>query len=201
MKSKNNRISFLVSAGITESSTTFGDTDLLVLTVFQNTLLGEGPSLLDSELHGALTREIGDHAFKGELGEQLLLDTSNLSNSRIKKVLILGLGKSDTWGQPVICAAYKRMLEVAGKTGAKRLTIPVFPNRLTGKSMSLSAMFAVFACRLLQSTPASEASLDEVEIVCTQQAKRHIESGLKDPCQLCATCADPCLPRVRIRRR
>lgn len=191
-----NDLKFFVTAGITADGIIVNTTDLLVLTMFQDTMLGEGPAVLDKQLGGAITQGLSQSTFKGKLGEDLIIDSGHISASPVKHVMLLGLGRSRDFGQPVICAAYQRILDTAQSLAAKRATLVVFPNRLANQTMNLSAAFAVLACRILRAQNAETlGSLKEVEILASHQARRSILAGLDSPCQLCTHCPNPCLPK------
>ncbi len=192
-----NDLKFIVTAGITANGITVNTTDLLVLTLFQDTKLGERPAALDEQLGGAITKHMSENAFTGKLGEDSVIDLSQNPASPAKRIMLLGLGRLQDFGQPVICAAYQRILDTARNLAAKRVTLVVFPNRLTTESMNLTGLFAVLACRILRAQDAETlGSLKEVEILASHQARRSILAGLDSPCQLCSHCPNPCLPRV-----
>lgn len=192
-----NDLKFFVTAGITANGITVTPTDLLILTLFQDTLLGDGPAALDEQLGGAITKHIRESAFEGKLGEDSVIDLSQDSASPAKRVMLLGLGRSAEFGQPVICAAYQRILDTARNLACGRVTLVVFPNRLTKQSMNLTGLFAVLACRILRAQDAETlGNLKEVEILASHQARRSILAGLDSPCQLCTHCSNPCLPRA-----
>lgn len=162
-------------------------TDLLVITHLEHMRLGHGPQRFDELLGNRISQAVADAHFAGNLGDSLLVETAD---QKIKRVLIVGLGKPDTFGRPNLCGLFRMIFESARATGATKVSIPIFPGRLT--DLNLKGTAAVLRCKLsLLGSQGALGDLDEVEILCAPQATRHLLSGFSVEQQLCRVCKNP----------
>jgi|AGTN01.3.fsa_nt_gi Cytosol aminopeptidase family, N-terminal domain. len=133
--------------------------------------------------------KLKDRGFRGNLGEQLTLTLGE--DSAPKKVLFIGLGKSGSFN----CATIRDIIKVAVNRAvalkADKLSIPIFPNRMTSASLPLRGTAHIIRCVAddVLATKKGDATL-EIEIVCTPQAARHVEAGLdcKRRGKACGSC-------------
>lgn len=162
-------------------------TDLLVLTELEHMRLGPGPARFDALLDSAISKALAEDHFSGRLGNSLLIKTDN---AKIREVVVVGIGKPAAFGRPSLCGLFRLVFEQAVASGAKKVTIPVFPGRLT--DINLKGTAAVLRCKILQL--ASEGllgSIEEVEILTSPQATRHFLLGLQVEEPLCRVCRNP----------
>jgi hypothetical protein len=164
---------------------------LLVLTKQQHTVSAGPFSRMDNALDGALTRAMHEANFDGSLGSHLLVEV-NTGDQPLRHVLLVGMGTSDQGIRPNFCGLYRLAIDTANQLGVDNLGMTIWPGRLTADFMNLKGMLATLQCRAaerLQSTP--HATLRQIKIFCTAQARRHVEAGLQVDHQLCAVCRDP----------
>ncbi len=165
--------------------------DLLVLTKQQQTI-SSGPFIrLDNALGGALTAAMSKSDFDGALGAHLLVAVE-LADQPLRHVLIVGMGSSEQSTRPNVCGLYRLAIDTANQLAAKTLGLPIWPGRLTADFINIKGTLAVLQCRAAErsrSTP--QATLHQIKIFCTAQARRHVEQGLQIDRQLCAVCRDP----------
>ena len=183
-------IAISVSAALNGKFETIGlvDTDLLVLSRLEHTILGGGPSRFDAALGGCISRKLSESRFQGNRGDSLLFSTGH---ERIRNVLIVGIGAACQVGRRTICGLFEHIIEKAEEIGANKVSLPIFPGRLTAPN--LKGTLAVLRCRMAQhySIHAGRPRIKEFEILCTPQAKRHIVNGLAVHHPLCPTCPAP----------
>lgn len=162
-------------------------TDMFVITHMEHTSFGNGILKLNELTDGAVLSQIEDVGFQGLKGEFLLIE---VPDSSIKNVLVVGIGSADDVKRTTICALYRLAFEQAKKIGAKKITIPFFPGLLF--DLNYRGMLAVLHCRIGERVRANAlGDLEEIEILCTSQARKHIVDGLEVSKQLCPTCRDP----------
>ena len=162
-------------------------TDMFLITHMEHTSFGNGILRLNELTDGAVLSNIADVGFQGLKGDFLLIEVPDNS---IKNVLVVGIGSADDVHRTTICALYRLAFEQATKIGAKKITIPFFPGLLF--DMNYRGMLAVLHCRIGERVRANAlGDLDEIEILCTSQARKHIVDGLVVTKQLCPICRDP----------
>jgi hypothetical protein len=169
------------------------ETDLLVLTMLAKMPFPSALNRLDAQLDGLLESDVVTHGFTAGLGEHRLFDLRK-HGLPPKYVLLVGLGAKETFNTKVVCGFFRLVIEVATKIGAKRVTIPFMPQRLTAESMNLRGNAAILRCRVHESWSQGKLTdLEEIQVICAPQAKRHIEAGLGVEHQLCKECRNPCI--------
>ncbi len=163
------------------------DTDLLVLTKLEHTILGGGPASFDVVLGGCISQKLSESHLQAHRGDSLLFTTGH---EQIRNVLIVGLGSANQVGRRTICGLFEHILEKAEEIGASKVSLPIFPGRLI--TSNLKGTLAVLRCRMAQHySRVDRARIKEFEILCTPQAKRHIVNGLAIHEPLCKTCPAP----------
>lgn len=166
---------------------TVPETDLFVMTHMRHTSFGKGTRALNSFTDGAVKDAIDASEFKGKAGEHIVFA---VDNSPIKNILLIGIGSPDDVHRTTVCAMYRLIVDEAARLGARKVTIPFFPGLLI--DFNYRGLLAVLRCRLGERHASGAlGSLEEVEILCTSQARRHIVEGLKVEKQLCPFCRDP----------
>lgn len=166
---------------------TVPETDLFVMTHMRHTSFGKGTRALNDYTGGAIKAAIESTGFKGKAGEHIVFA---VEDSPIKNVLLVGTGAPDGVHRTTVCAMYRMIVDEAAKLGASKVTIPFFPGLLI--DFNYKGLLAVLRCRLGERYASGAlGELQEVEILCTAQARRHIVEGLKIEKQLCPLCRDP----------
>ncbi|HEY9712748.1 MAG TPA: M17 family peptidase N-terminal domain-containing protein [Chroococcales cyanobacterium] len=164
-------------------------TDMLVLTKIQGIALGPGPSAVDQALDGAISARVEQNSFKGELGENLVLSVSDQSHPQ-RHVLLVGLGPSSSFDHCALVEVIDVAVAKAVARKCNRLSIPVVANRMTQLNLNLRGtahIVRTVAERRLAAID-GDGTL-EIELICTSQAKRHLEAGLACRKKLTACCA------------
>lgn len=162
------------------------DTDLLVLTKLDHMYMGRGSARFDELLDGTISEHLRDAHMTGKKGDHQIFATTH---NGIRSVLLIGLGTPGEFSRPTLCGLYRLILDTARERGIRKVTIPIFPDRLT--DINLSGALAVLRCRVAETLHASGlGNLAEIELLCTPQARRYIEDGLNVSGTLCGTCFD-----------
>jgi len=166
------------------------ETPLLMLTKFSGMGMPDDLKPLIDASEGVIERRLKARGFGGNSGEQVCINLG--ADCAQDRVLFVGLGKA----QSFCCATVREMVtnavDRAVALKVNRLTIPIIPNRITQGSMKLKGTASLIkrvASRVLESKR-GDGTL-EIEIACTPQAKRFLESGLQ--CRVDRKdCGDPC---------
>ncbi len=171
-------------------------TSMLMLTKVAGTTPGDGIRAVDQSLDGLISKRVGKVGFKGDLGEHLTFSIG--ANKPQENVLLVGLGRASKFDTKALCQVVGLAVDQALAKKAPRLSIPILPNRLTDLNLQGTAhIIKALVERKLAKVKGSQDAELEIELVCTPQAKRHIEAGLacghtshvkkgaEDPC--CAT--------------
>jgi hypothetical protein len=178
----------------------FFDTDMLVLTQTEGTRAGGYVKLLDEHLGGAIAKAKEQAGFRGVRGSSLLLDLDKegLNPARPRYIFLVGLGKYKDFALPVVCGMTRMVLEKAAELLVERVSIPIGSNRLTQESLNLIGTGSIIHCRLEEryAQHGGIGDLKELKILCTPQARKHLEEGLR-----CSTPRCPICPDLRIDRK
>jgi hypothetical protein len=160
-------------------------TDLLLLPRLAGVTVN-GPitdlEALDDRLKGLITRKARSARFKGELGQSLLLnlDPRVFGDQPQRYVLLAGIGTYDKFNARAACQVFQLLVDKALELGLTQVTIPFPPKRMTGLNYKGTAhiLKEVVEDRLDR---VSAPSLEVVEVLCSPQARKHIEEGLHIP--------------------
>jgi len=181
--------------------------DLVLITVMAGHKLPLIGLWLDECLDNQLSTQLREQAFNGQRGQSCLLAVSQHAVSpgqavtpnvcRLKHVLVVGLGNFREFHSHTLCGLIRMTLEVAAANKAEKLCIPIAPNRMSSNTISLSGTGAVLNCRLWQSSLNGTVP-SEIEILCSPQAKPHIEKGLSVTEPRCNPCRHPQLPIIEL---
>lgn len=179
------------------ASGSMGDvrTDMLVLTQLAGIPI-QAPSTLDESVRRLISRKAAGARFKGELGQYVLidLDPRHYPASTQRYILLVGVGAPNKFDSKTACTVFQVVVEQALKLGIEQVTIPFTSNRLTAANLNMRGT-AHLLKEVVETTIAQltrEPELDEVQIVCTPQARKHIAQGLRIPVRHTRTCCgDP----------
>ncbi|MBS1994641.1 MAG: hypothetical protein JSS83_29215 [Cyanobacteria bacterium SZAS LIN-3] len=180
-----------VIAGINPShqhGVEFDDADLLILTKMLDADLGPGPMAFDAHHGGVVTRALHEANFKGAVGEHLnvLLPDSK------RRVIVIGLGKSDEVTRRRVCDLFSYALNLACQYNSQTMLLPIFPQRSSGPTLNLRGTGAILRCLVDEKVRRGALSqLKEIRLLCAPQAKRHLVDGLAIDRVLCGTCRRP----------
>lgn len=163
-------------------------TDLLVLTQMEGAHLSQGSQKIDQKLGGALSRAIAEQNFSGRAGEKVLIDCQAFKTGQ-RYVLLVGLGDLAHFKGYTVCGLMRTVLETARTLGVAKVTLPIFPNRQTEDELTLAGSAAIMSCRV--ATFGKLPHLQELELFCTPQARRHLQGGLLCKTPHCVDCANP----------
>jgi hypothetical protein len=163
-------------------------TDLLVLTQMSNAHMSQGTQKIDKKLGGTISKAIAAQGFTGQAAETILLDCAKFKNEQ-RYVLLVGLGDPAHFKGYTVCGLMRTVLETARELGVAKITMPIFPNRQTEDELTLAGTAAIMSCRV--STFGKLPKLEEIELFCTPQARRHLQGGLICKVPHCENCANP----------
>lgn len=97
-----------------------------------------------------------------------------------------------SFGQITACSFFRLAIATAASLKARHIILPVLPRRLSEEVFSLRRTGAVLRCRVEERALKNElGDLETIEIVCTPQARRYIEEGLRVAGPRCHSCSDP----------
>lgn len=166
-------------------------TDLLMLTKLAGMPLGPAPSAVDRALDGLILRKMKDADFTGEQGQHLLVDLSRSSRSPQRSILLVGLGSPQKFNGKVVCQVFRLLIDKALEQGVSHVVIPFAPNRMTVGSLNLKGTAHILrevVDERLSGRKGARASLKEIQVLCTPQARKHIQDGLDIPSRHSACC-------------
>ncbi len=175
------------SLGLTEVRT-----DLLMLTKFTGMALNPGFRSVDVALKGLISRKMKQACFKGELGESLhvAVDPQTYPDYPQRHILLVGLGSAQNFGPQAVCQIFQLLVDKAVELGVEHVTVPIVSNRMTGATLNLKG-----TAHLLSEVVEAKAAalvqgmgLQEISVLCTPQARRHIDDGLSIPSRHNRTC-------------
>jgi len=168
-------------------------TDLLMLTKLAGMPLGPTPSAVDRALDGLIGRKMKDAEFTGEQGQHLLVDLNGGSHSARpqRAILLVGLGSAQKFCGKVACQVFRLVIDQAVEQGITQVTIPFAPNRMTVSSLNLKGTAHILrevVDERLSGRKGARASLKEIQVLCTPQARKHIQEGLDIPSRHKSVC-------------
>ena len=163
-------------------------TPLLMLTKFSGMGLGDEMKRVDAAYEGRICSAITRKGFKGNRGEHLSLNLGE--DSDIGRILFVGLGKSGNFGCETVRDLVRLTINRAVALKQTRVTVPILPNRLTQTNLNLRGTAHIIrsVAEDVLSAKKGDGEL-EIELLCTPQAKRHVEAGLNcQPRRSCKVC-------------
>jgi hypothetical protein len=151
-------------------------TPLLVLGKLQAIVLGSHIQSLDHSLGGAISEQVQELNFRGERGENFVLNLDQ--EGAPENVLVVGLGSLDKFDQNAIKQAVELAVDTAIAKGLTKITFPMPPNRQT-KDINLRGQANIIRQavekKLLDHKGRGEI---EIEILSAPQAKAQLARGL-----------------------
>ncbi|HEY9870895.1 MAG TPA: M17 family peptidase N-terminal domain-containing protein [Candidatus Obscuribacterales bacterium] len=160
-------------------------TDLLMLTKLEGMPLGPTPTAVDRALGGLISREAKRSGFTGELGQQLLVEIDPQSHPQCPQryILLVGLGSPQKFCGKVACQVFRLVIDKALELGVEHVTIPFAPNRMTVSSLNLKGTAHILREVVDEKLSGRKGrqSLKEIQLLCTPQARKHIQDGLDIP--------------------
>jgi len=164
-------------------------TSMLMLTKVAGTAPGDGVRAVDKSLDGLISKRIGKVGFKGDLGEHLTFSVGD--SDLLENVLLVGLGRAAKFDTKALCQVVGLALDQTLAKKAPRLSIPILPNRLTDLNLQGTAHIIKAAVERKLAKVSGDREF-EIELLCTPQAKRHIEAGLATSHAKKGSSDDPC---------
>lgn len=169
------------------------ETDLLVLTDMFATTDSGLMKTINRVYDDVLARKMAEVEFTGQLGEFVLIDMAEegFSEAPMKKILLVGLGRFDSYNPRTSCGFFQSAVEKAIELGVEKVSFTLPSKRLTDKSYSIAFTMALLRCRLEQfAKDEAVGNLREVELICSPQASRFVRQGLNTCGQRCSVCRD-----------
>lgn len=167
-------------------------TDMLVLSALSGMASHDYSWAVDEELNRLVQTQLSQRQFTAEMGTYVLLDLHKLGvlRANLRYILVCGIGYSTRFNRKAVCLVFGLALHAAEQLGARKVTIPIPPFRLTSGQLNLKATAAILRCRLAQTAnqPGRGHLPPEIEIFVTPQAKRHFDEGLEIGGPLCSVC-------------
>lgn len=174
-------------------------TPLLMLTKFSGiNLATELRKFVAGAFEGRLAAELAKKGFKGEPGEHLTVQLGDKCTQ--ERVMFVGLGKSGNFNCATVRDTVKTAVNRALAHRSPRLSIPIFPNRNTSSSLGLMPTAHIIKC-VAEDVLAHKKGdgVLEIELLCTPQAKRHVDKGLAkqrvSKASVCASAKKPALKK------
>ena len=168
-------------------------TDLLVLTQLAGKPLAPVPASVDRALNGLISRKIQLTRFKADLGNHLLVDVNpkDYPDAPWRHILLVGLGHHHKFNGKAACQLFRCVVDKALELGVAHVTVPFVPNRMTGTSLNLMGTAHILkevVDERLTGGLENEVKWQELQLLCTPQAVRHVQQGLDIPCRHRRTC-------------
>jgi leucyl aminopeptidase len=160
-------------------------TECAIVGLYESGALSEAATQLDSALHGRIARLVKRHDARGKLGECTLLD---VDQGPCERVLLVGLGKKDSFSRKHYKKAMLAAAAAVAKTGARDAlsflsvepvasTPPYYCGRLAAESVG-HALYRVPAIRSTRRPPAPALQRFGIA-VSTKDQRPEAERGLE----------------------
>lgn len=165
------------------------ETPMLLVTKFAGMNLSRDYADLEAATGDALKRALHKNSFTGELGEYASVKTPD--GCLPDRILLVGLGRAQQFSCAGVRELVKTAINAAVRRKVSRISIPVVPNRTTRGNLTLSS--TAYIMKSVASDVLEKKKGDgefEIELVCSAQAKRHLQAGLRR--QRRKTACDPC---------
>lgn len=173
-------------------------TELLVVSTYGDVEEKGWFARWDSQLDGLLSQSCRKASFAATLGEQVLVDVTDVLNAPAKKyVLIVGLGSINNQKASIGCGLYKLALETAEKLEAQRLLLPFFPDRGKLSAIAVSGTIAVLRCRVGESVIRGKIkSVKTIKLLVSGQASNAALRSLSSRKEaFCIPCPEPSITK------
>jgi len=167
--------------------------DLLIFTKVRDSDLGGGPKHFDDNHGGIVARTIAESGFRGDTDEVLEVELPSAGPSaKTRRIAVIGLGRADGVTRKSMCNLFNHALALAHRHNAHSLLIPVFPWRTSAAALNLRATGAILRCLVEErNRRGTLGNLQEITLLSTPQARRHLEAGLAVEHTLCSLCRIP----------
>lgn len=176
------------------------ETPFLVVTRLAGAHFNRFEQAVDGLLGGLLTKacdgwkcELGSYrliylpAFHTEAGVPLRI-------GRLQYILLAGLGHPSEFHARKLCGFTGLTLHEAAVAQAEKITFIESPHRSTEEGISLEGTAAIMRCRAEALKSAGHLRcLNEIEFLCSPQARLHLEKGLTVQPPRCRVCTLPTL--------
>ncbi len=152
----------------------------------------------DSQLGGLLSQSCRTAGFAATLGEQALVNVTDVLAAPAKKyVLLVGLGSINDQRPSMGCGLYKLALETAEKLAAERLLLPFFPDRGKLSAIAVSGSIAVLRCRVGESVIRGKVkSVKTIKLLVSGQASTSALRSLSSRKEaFCIPCPEPSITK------
>lgn len=169
-------------------------TELLVVSIYGDVEEKGWFVRWDAQLNGLLSQSCQKAEFAATLGEQVLVDVTDVLNAPAKKyVLIVGLGSINDQKISIGCGLYKLALETAEKLEAQCLLLPFFPDRGKLSTIAVSGTIAVLRCRVGESVIRGKIkSVKTIKLLVSGQASNAALRSLSSRKEaFCIPCPEP----------
>lgn len=165
-------------------------TDLMLVTMLSSQRVPSCLHAQSTDIGDKIRNSISDAHFDGRCGQKLLVETElpGVSERYPRRLLITGIGSPHTFCTEKAYTVFGTLIDEALELRVKTITVPFVANRGTGACTNLKSMAYQLKVALterfakLTETP----PLEEIQILCSKQAKRFIEMGLAIPVDLSA---------------
>jgi hypothetical protein len=170
-----------------------GKFDLVIVTKMQGRKLPSYAQTLDSALDGVISRTT---ELVGPRGSHRLiwLEQYKPCPGWLKYLFVVGLGHEEEYDAKATCGLVQTILQESVVLGAKTVALLVSPHRLTEEGINLKGTAAVIRCRAEAfASRARRCMPDELTLICSPQAHRHLVDGLAIAAPRCRFCTSPSL--------
>ena len=173
-------------------------TELLVVSTYSDVEEKGWFARWDSKLDGLLTKSCREADFAAALGEQVLIEVTDVLAAPAKKyVLIVGLGSIKDQKASMGCGLYKLSLETAEKLAVERLVLPFFPDRGALSTIAVSGSIAILRCRVGESVIRGKIkSVKTIKLLVSGQASNAALRSLSSRKEaFCIPCPEPSITK------
>lgn len=176
---------FVVTPGIGRLQLEDISTDLMLVTMLSSQHVPSCLHAREETVGEQIKRSIESSRFDGRQGQKLVVETTlpGITPEFPRRLLIAGIGSPQTFCAGVAHSVFRTLIDEAVALGVKKITVPFVANRGTGNCTNLKAMSYQLKLALAKSFASldGQPALEEIQILCSPQARRYIELGLAIP--------------------
>lgn len=174
------KLIFTLSTSIRSQELGAFRTPMLLIGKLAGQGLGSHYQALDQTLNGIITKAMDARNFSGKLKEYFLVPLQALTGTP-DNLLVVGLGNIEKFEPKILTQVIELAVATTVNNGLSKLSVPILPNRQTqGINLRGQAHLIKRAAQLmLEAGVFKNREGDfEIELVCTPQAKTHLQKGL-----------------------
>lgn len=156
--------------------------DLMLITMVQGMRVPSKLYAMDARVGGTIKDKIKSAHFGGRRGQSLLFDVPLTDGDAKRKVLLHGIGRSEEYCGEVACEVFGKLIDEALEAGSSTVVVPLLAGGAAGGCVNIRStvikLRRMLAHKLASCDAGKAATIKEIKLFCTPQAKRHVQDGL-----------------------